>query len=53
VYATKASDVTETIVNGRVLMRHRRLLTLDEEAAKAQAREYQRRVSQSLKNSGQ
>ena len=49
VYATKASDVTETIVNGRVLMRGRRLLTLDEAAIKMRAREYQKQVSQSLK----
>jgi 5-methylthioadenosine/S-adenosylhomocysteine deaminase len=53
VYATKASDVTDTIVNGRVLMRERRLLTIDEQATKAQARIYQRQVSQSLKPSGQ
>lgn len=49
VYAAKASDVSETIVNGRVLMRNRRLLTMNEEAVKASAREYQKRVSQSLK----
>lgn len=49
VYAAKASDVTDTIVNGRVLMRNRRLLTLNEEAVKAAAREYQKRVSRSLK----
>ncbi len=53
VYATKASDVTHTIVNGRVLMRNRRLLTLDEEAVKASARKYQRQVSESLKQSRQ
>ncbi|MBL8186901.1 MAG: amidohydrolase [Acidobacteria bacterium] len=49
VYATKASDVSDTIVNGRVLMRNRRLLTLNEEAVKAKARAYQKQVSQSLK----
>lgn len=49
VYAAKASDVSDTIVNGRVLMRNRRLLTMNEEAVKASAREYQKRVSQSLK----
>ena len=52
VYATKASDVTETVVNGRQLMRNRQLLTIDEAAVKAQAREYQRRVSRSLKIEG-
>ncbi len=49
VYAVKASDVTDTIVNGRVLMRNRRLLTLDEEAVKASARKYQQQVSASLR----
>jgi 5-methylthioadenosine/S-adenosylhomocysteine deaminase len=48
VYATKASDVTDTIVNGRVLMRNRRVLTLNEGAVKASARKYQQKVSQSL-----
>jgi 5-methylthioadenosine/S-adenosylhomocysteine deaminase len=50
VYATKASDVTDTIVNGRVLMRNRRLLTLDEENIKVAARKYQKQVSESLKS---
>ncbi len=49
VYATKASDVSDTIVNGKVLMRNRRLLTLNEEAIKASARKYQKQISQSLK----
>lgn len=49
VYAAKASDVTDTIVNGRLLMRNRRLLTLNEEAVKAAARQYQKQVSASLK----
>ena len=49
VYAVKASDVSDTIVNGRVLMRNRRLLTINEEAVKAVARKYQKQVSQSLK----
>lgn len=48
VYAAKASDVADTIVNGRVLMRNRRLLTLDEESVKAAARRYQKQVSESL-----
>lgn len=50
VYAAKASDVTDTIVNGRVLMRNRTLLTLAEERIKTVARRYQRQVSQSLEN---
>jgi 5-methylthioadenosine/S-adenosylhomocysteine deaminase len=49
VYSTKSSDVTDTIVNGRVLMRNRRLLSLDEAAITAAARQYQIRISRSLK----
>jgi 5-methylthioadenosine/S-adenosylhomocysteine deaminase len=49
VYAAKASDVSDTVVNGRVLMRNRRLLTINEVAAKAAARQYQKQVAQSLK----
>jgi 5-methylthioadenosine/S-adenosylhomocysteine deaminase len=49
VYATKASDVSDVVVNGRILMRNRRLLTLNEESTKSAARRYQQRVSQSLK----
>ena len=49
-YAAKAADVTDMIVNGRVLMRDRRLLTIKEAAAKAQARRYRRQVSDSLKS---
>jgi 5-methylthioadenosine/S-adenosylhomocysteine deaminase len=49
VYSTKSSDVTDTIVNGRVLMRNRGLLSLDEAAIKAAARQYQIRISRSLK----
>src|SRR5262245_57288112 len=50
VYAAKASDVTDTIVNGRVLMRNRKLLTLNEAAVKAAARRYQKQVSESLRD---
>jgi 5-methylthioadenosine/S-adenosylhomocysteine deaminase len=49
VYAAKASDVTDTIVNGRILMRDRRLLTLDELAIKAKARLRRDQVAKSLK----
>ncbi len=51
VYSTKASDVTDMIVNGRLLMRHRRVLTLDEEPIKFMARQIQQKVTQSLKGS--
>jgi 5-methylthioadenosine/S-adenosylhomocysteine deaminase len=38
VYATRGDDVRTTIVNGRVLMRDRKVLTLDEPAVLAEAR---------------
>ncbi len=53
VYAVKASDVSDTIVNGRVLMRNRVLLTLNEGLIKAAAHKYQKQVSESLKTPGQ
>ena len=48
VYATKASDVETVIINGRVVMRDRRLLTLDEAAIKASARVFRERILKSL-----
>jgi 5-methylthioadenosine/S-adenosylhomocysteine deaminase len=48
VYATKAWDVLTVIVNGRLLMRDRKLLTLDEAAIKEGARVYRERVMKSL-----
>jgi 5-methylthioadenosine/S-adenosylhomocysteine deaminase len=48
VYATKASDVETVIINGRVVMRDRRLLTLDEAAIKASARDFRARILKSL-----
>lgn len=50
VYATKASDVLTVIINGRVVMRDRKLLTLDEAAIKESARTYRERVMKSLGN---
>lgn len=50
VYATKASDVLTVIINGRVVMRDRKLLTLDEAAIKDSARVYRDRVMKSLVN---
>jgi 5-methylthioadenosine/S-adenosylhomocysteine deaminase len=38
VYATRGDDVRTTIVNGRLLMRDRKVLTLDEPAVLAEAR---------------
>ena len=48
VYATKADDVRTVIIEGRVIMRDRRLLTLNEETIKADARRYRERVVQSV-----
>ena len=48
VYATKASDVRTVVIEGRVVMRDRRLLTLNEETIKADARKYRERIIQSV-----
>lgn len=52
VYATKASDVKTVIINGRIVMRDRRLLTLDEAAIKEKARVYREQVIKSLASLG-
>ncbi|MDX6558566.1 MAG: 5-methylthioadenosine/S-adenosylhomocysteine deaminase [Blastocatellia bacterium] len=48
VYASKAADVRTVIVEGRIIMRDRRLLTLDEETIKADARRFRERIVRSL-----
>jgi len=48
VYATKAADVETVIINGRVVMRDRRLLTLDEQAVKTAARSYRDKIMKSV-----
>ena len=48
VYATKASDVGTVIINGKIVMRDRRLLTLDEVAIKAGARVFREKIIKSL-----
>jgi 5-methylthioadenosine/S-adenosylhomocysteine deaminase len=48
VYATKASDVQTVIINGKIVMRDRRLLTLDEAAIKEGARVFRERIIKSL-----
>lgn len=50
VYATDGANVTTTIVDGRVLMRERRLLTVDEEAVVSKARQYRDAILQSLES---
>ncbi len=44
VYATKSTDVTDVLCNGRWLMRNRQLLTIDTQALADGAREYARRI---------
>jgi 5-methylthioadenosine/S-adenosylhomocysteine deaminase len=48
VYATKANDVHTVIINGRIVMRNRRLLTLNETAIKTSARTFREKIAQSL-----
>ncbi|HMO80685.1 MAG TPA: amidohydrolase [Pyrinomonadaceae bacterium] len=50
VYATKASDVRTVVIHGRIVMRDRRLLTLNENAIKNEAIAYRNKIVESLKN---
>jgi 5-methylthioadenosine/S-adenosylhomocysteine deaminase len=50
VYSTKASDVRTVIINGRVVMLDRRLLTLNENAIKKDANLYREKIIKSLSN---
>ncbi|HEX5736768.1 MAG TPA: amidohydrolase [Blastocatellia bacterium] len=47
-YATKASDVETVMINGRVVMESRRVLTVDEVSVRAKANEYRDRIRKSL-----
>src|SRR5881398_3018690 len=47
-YALKASDVQTVMIGGRVAMRNRKLLTVNEEEAIAKAREHQKKIAASL-----
>jgi 5-methylthioadenosine/S-adenosylhomocysteine deaminase len=47
-YALKDSDVETVVIGGRVVMRDHKLLTVDEKAAIAKAREYRKIVAASL-----
>jgi len=44
----KAGDVRTVVIEGRVVMRDRRLLTLNEESIKSDARRYRERIVQSV-----
>ena len=48
VYATKAADVETVIINGRLVMRNRRLLTLNEALIKSDARTFRDKILKSL-----
>jgi 5-methylthioadenosine/S-adenosylhomocysteine deaminase len=50
VYATKANDVRTVIINGRVVMLDRRLLTLNENVIKKDANTYRTKIIESLQN---
>lgn len=47
-YSLKASDVETVMIGGRLVMSNHKLLTVDEPAAVAKAREYQKSVAASL-----
>jgi 5-methylthioadenosine/S-adenosylhomocysteine deaminase len=49
VYISKGDDVQNTIVNGRILMRGRKVLTLDEATVLADARRMAERVREAVK----
>lgn len=49
VYALKGSDVSDVMVNGRAIVRDRKMLTLDAGAVMAKAVEYQESVKKSLR----
>jgi 5-methylthioadenosine/S-adenosylhomocysteine deaminase len=48
VYATKANDVRTVVINGRIVMLDRRLLTLNERAIKIDANAYRKKIIDSL-----
>ncbi len=48
VYATKASDVETVMINGRIVMDNRRVLTINEPMVRAKALEYRDRIVKSV-----
>ncbi len=48
VYSLQAADVSTTIINGRIVMENRKILTLDEPAIFAHALEYKQKIAKSL-----
>jgi 5-methylthioadenosine/S-adenosylhomocysteine deaminase len=49
VYSLKSSDVIDVIVNGRIIVRDRKCLTIDAPTTLAKAKEYGLKIAQSLK----
>jgi 5-methylthioadenosine/S-adenosylhomocysteine deaminase len=47
-YALKASDVETVVIGGKLVMRDRKLLTVNEEQAIQRAREYKKTIAASL-----
>ncbi|MBA2735384.1 MAG: amidohydrolase [Pyrinomonadaceae bacterium] len=50
VYATKAGDARHVVINGKIVMRDRNLLTLDESGIKKDANLYRKKIIKSLSN---
>jgi 5-methylthioadenosine/S-adenosylhomocysteine deaminase len=50
VYALKSSDVRHVMINGKLVLRNRKSLTIDSAAVLAKASEYQLKVQSSLKH---
>jgi 5-methylthioadenosine/S-adenosylhomocysteine deaminase len=48
-YSLHGSDVSDVMVNGRTIVRDRKMLTLDAGAIMAKAAEYQERIRRSLR----
>jgi 5-methylthioadenosine/S-adenosylhomocysteine deaminase len=49
VYALKSSDVTDVVINGRVVVRDAKCLTIDVPTTLAKAKEYGLKIAQSVK----
>ena len=50
VYALKASDVQDVMVNGKTIVRDRKMLTVDASEVLTKAAEYQRKVARSVRS---
>ena len=48
VYALKASDVRTVVIAGKIVMRDRQMLTLEEKGILAKAEEYKKKITSSL-----